>query len=221
LTPAETKKIFKQNNWLTVTGFQTRNPIHTAHECLQRKALEITDGLFIQPLIGWKKKGDFTPEAVVKAYEKMIARFFPPHRVQLAMLRTPMRYAGPREAVFHALIRRNFGCTHFVVGRDHAGVGNFYGKYDAHKLCRQFNDLGIKILYLQGPYYCKKCGTVVTEDDCRHGPEQAIPISGTEIRSLLSQGKVPPRELMREEIADVLLALQKKDRLFVEVSDGL
>ena len=191
--------------------------MHRAHEYLQRVALELTDGLFIQPLIGWKKGDDFSPEAVINAYEKMTEEFFPHNRVVLGTLRTPMRYAGPREAVFHAIIRKNHGCTHFIVGRDHAGVGNFYGKYEAQELCKSFGkNLGIEILSLCGPFYCRKCGTIVTEKTCGHGDKYVMDISGTAVRKMLSQGKRPPIEYMRKEISDVLINLNKKGKLFCE-----
>ena len=176
--------------------------------------MEIVDGVFIQPLIGWKKEDDFSSLAIIKAYERMIERFYSKERVILGTLKTPMRYAGPREAVFHAIIRRNFGCTHFIVGRDHAGVGGYYGKYDAHKLCDQFENLGIDILALNGPYFCRKCKTIVTDKSCPHGERFALSISGTQVRSMLKEGIRPPREYMRKEIADVLVSLAKKNRLF-------
>ncbi len=214
LTPAQPRKIFKEKGWKTVTGFQTRNAIHRAHEYLQRIALEVTDGLFIQPLIGWKKAGDMSPLAVVRSYEMMVKHFYSPERVVLGLLKTPMRYAGPREAVFHALIRRNFGCTHFIVGRDHAGVGGYYGKYEAQKFCGEFNNLGIKILKLCGPYYCEKCAMVVTEKTCPHGDAHAASISGTYLRSQFLKGEFPPSHLMRQEVAAVLKELAEKKQLF-------
>ena len=214
LTPEKTRKIFREKGWKTVTGFQTRNVIHNAHEYLQRIALEITDGLFIQPLIGWKKSDDMSPLAIVKSYETMLRRFYSPERVVFGLLKTPMRYAGPREAVFHAIIRRNYGCTHFIVGRDHAGVGDYYGKYEAQELCGQFNDLGIQILNLCGPYYCKECTAVVTEKTCPHGDKHMFSISGTYVRSQFLKGESPPPHLMREEIACVLRELAEKKQLF-------
>jgi len=214
LFPSDTREIFKRKGWQTITGFQTRNPLHRAHEYLQRVAMEITDGIFIHPLIGWKKPDDFSPFAVMQAYRKMFDSFYPSSRALLGTLMTPMRYAGPREAVFHAIIRRNFGCTHFIVGRDHAGVGNYYGKYEAHELCRQFTDLGIVILTLCGPYYCKKCGGIVTEKSCSHGDAYILDISGTEMRRMLSKGTRPPEEYMRPEISDVLIELSSKGLLF-------
>ena len=153
LTPAETKAEFARRGWQTIVGFQTRNVPHRAHEYLLRLALEQVDGLFIQPLVGWKKAGDFTPQAVMTGYRALIANFFREENVLLGALTTAMRYAGPREALFHAIVRRNYGCTHFVVGRDHAGVGDYYGKYEAHDLARRFDgELGIEIMYCHGPY---------------------------------------------------------------------
>ena len=214
LTPEKAKKKFKEKGWKTVVGFQTRNPIHRAHEYLQRVGMEVADGVFIQPLIGWKKKDDFSPEAVVRSYERMLESFYPKTRTMLGVLKTPMRYAGPREAIFHAIIRRNFGCTHFIVGRDHAGVGNYYEKYEAHELSSKFNDLGIEILRLCGPYYCKRCRGIVTEKTCAHGERYALPVSGTKIRSSFFAGQRPSEIYMRREISEVLIELVKNDQLF-------
>jgi sulfate adenylyltransferase len=216
LTPADTKSMFRARNWRTVVGFQTRNPPHRAHEHLQRIALEVFDGLFIQPLVGWKQPGDFRPEAVVKAYEAQIRTFYPSHKVLLSTLRTPMRYAGPREAVFHAIIRRNFGCTHFIVGRDHAGVGGFYGIYEAQALCREFTNLGITVLPLGGPFFCSHCDEVVTENSCDCGKQFAVPISGSKIRDCLKRQELPPASMMRREIVDVLVGLEREQRLFCD-----
>ena len=213
-TPTQTKQLFKEKGWQTVVGFQTRNPIHRAHEYLQRTALELVDGLFIQPLIGWKKEGDFTPEAVIKAYEVQVDQFYPTSRVVLDTLRTAMRYAGPREAIFHALIRKNYGCTHFIVGRDHAGVGGYYGKYEAQDLCLSIKDLGITILPLCGPYYCHKCGTITTEKTCKHGDDFTHSISGTEVRAHFREKKHLPQEFMRKEIMEALLELADQENLF-------
>ncbi len=214
LSPEKAKRIFKEKKWKSIAGFQTRNPLHRAHEYLQRIAIEIVDGIFIQPLVGWKKADDFSSLAIIKVYEKMIEHFYPQERVVLAVLKTPMRYAGPREAVFHAIIRRNFGCTHFIVGRDHAGVGGYYGKYDAHKLCSKFKDLGINILALSGPYYCQKCKSIVTEKSCPHAEKYALSISGTKVRTMLKKGIRPPKEYMRREISEILMELRKENNLF-------
>ena len=208
LRPENTKKIFTDKGWKTIVGFQTRNPIHKAHEHLQRIGLEVCDGLFINPIIGWKKKGDFTQEAVVAAYERMVEEFYPKNSVYMEGLKTQMRYAGPREAVFHAIIRRNLGCTHFIIGRDHAGVGGFYGAYDAHALARELSekyDLGIQLLLLHEPYYCKKCGMVVSEKNCSHYETDRVEISGTIIRKYINEGAIPDEIMLRKEIFESIL----------------
>lgn len=216
LKPSETKRIFENRGWNTVVGFQTRNPIHKAHEHIQRLGLEICDGLFINPIVGWKKKGDFTQEAVVAAYERMIEEYYPKERVYMAGLRTQMRYAGPREAVFHAIIRRNLGCTHFIVGRDHAGVGGFYGAYDAHALVKRISvehELGIDILLTREPYYCMKCKQIVTDKTCSHYNTDRIEISGTIVRKYITEGHMPDELLMRQEILDAILGCE---HIFIE-----
>ena len=208
LTPAETRAVFGERGWRTVVGFQTRNVPHRAHEYLQRIALERADGLFIQPLVGRRKAGDFTPQAILKGYHALIDRFYPKDRVLLGILTTAMRYAGPREALFHAIIRRNYGCTHFIVGRDHAGVGGYYGKYAAHELVRRFDgELGIEVIRLHGPYYCRLCDGIVTERTCPHEssrPEAVHHISATDMRRMLTGGTVPDRRLMRPEVVEAL-----------------
>jgi len=210
LTPAETKKIFQENGWENVVGFQTRNVPHRAHEYLLRIALEFGDGLFVQPLVGRKRAGDYAPEAIMRGYRALIGGYLPPQRVVLGVLSTVMRYAGPREAVFHAIIRRNYGCRHFIVGRDHAGVGDWYGLYDAHELTRRFDgDLGIEIMRLKGPYHCKKCDGIATENSCIHvGTENVEQISGTYMRKILGTGNHPDPHLMRQEVVDALKGIQ-------------
>lgn len=217
LSPAHTKKVFREKGFKTVAGFQTRNAIHRAHEYLQRIALEVCDGLFINPIVGWKKRGDFTEEAVLTGYRRMIEEFYPSERVYFAGLRTQMRYAGPREAIFHAIIRRNLGCTHFIIGRDHAGVGDFYGLYAAHELARKIEDrgnLGIELLLLNGPYYCERCGQVATDKTCGHDEKYRIPISGTKMRERLMAGELPDERFMRPEISKAILDLGK-DNIFI------
>ncbi|MBT6278065.1 MAG: sulfate adenylyltransferase [Chromatiales bacterium] len=220
LTPAQTRAEFARRGWTTVAGFQTRNVPHRAHEYLQRVALEHVDGLFIQPLIGRKKKGDYTPGAIIQSYQALIDGFYPRDNVILGVLTTAMRYAGPREAVFHALIRRNYGCTHFIVGRDHAGVGDYYDKYAAHDLTRQFDDeLGITIMRLHGPYHCRLCDGIVTEKTCPHElsePGEVTHISGTDMRAMLTGGGQPPRHLMRREVLESV----KGVTLFIEEDDA-
>lgn len=206
LKPEDTRRVFAEKGWRTVVGFQTRNPIHKAHEHIQRIGLEVCDGLFINPIVGWKKTGDFTQEAVMAAYHRMIEEFYPQGRVHIAGLKTQMRYAGPREAVFHALIRRNLGCTHFIIGRDHAGVGGYYGAYDAHALARELEpELGIHLLLTREPYFCKKCGQIVTDKHCAHYDTHRVEISGTIIRKYISDGYIPDEIMLRREIFDAIL----------------
>lgn len=194
----------------TIVGFQTRNAIHKAHEHLQKIALEVCDALFINPLIGWKKQGDFTQEAVMEAYEVMFEEFYPKNRVYIQGLETNMRYAGPKEAIFHAIVRKNAGCSHFIIGRDHAGVGDYYGVYDAHKLAKELSpskDLGIELLLLKEPYFCTKCQEIVSEKVCSHQDGHKISISGTKIRKALISGEIPDERFMRKEVAQALINL--------------
>ena len=217
LTPDETRAEFARRGWKTIAGFQTRNVPHRAHEYLQRVALELVDGLLVQPLVGRKKAGDYRPEAVIAGYQALIGEFLPKDRVLFAVLTTMMRYAGPREAVFHAIIRRNYGCTHFIVGRDHAGVGDWYGKYEAHDLtCRFDGELGITILRLSGPYHCSICDSIVTEKTCPHaGTDAAREIAGTDMRRILSGGVAPDPALMRPKIVAALKGVP----LFIEENE--
>lgn len=213
LDPDKTRKIFSKNGWQTVVGFQTRNPIHKAHEHLQRIGLEVCDGLLINPLVGWKKPGDFSEQAVMQAYEHMIDHYYPKDRVHLEGLRTYMRYAGPREAIFHAIIRKNLGCTHFIIGRDQAGVGGYYAQYEAHNLARILQsqgDLGIELLLLKGPYFCSRCDQIVSEKHCGHNETEITSVSGTMIRETLSRNERPDSRFMRPDIADVIIALGDK-----------
>lgn len=219
LTPDETRAEFARRGWKSVVGFQTRNVPHRAHEYLQRVALEIADGLFIQPLIGRKKVGDYAPAAIIAGYQALIGQFLPKERVLFGVLTTNMRYAGPREAVFHAIIRRNYGCTHFIVGRDHAGVGNYYETYAAHALAASFgNELGIQVLRLAGPYYCAICDGIATERSCPHevtAPDVIHHISGTDIRAALASGATPDPRHFR---ADVLNAVRDLP-MFIEANE--
>lgn len=205
LYPAETRVLFKEKGWRTIVGFQTRNAPHLGHEYIQKTALAFVDGLFINPLIGRKKKGDFKDEVILAAYDALIKNYYPRNSVVLAILRTWMRYAGPREAIFHAIIRKNFGCTHFIIGRDHAGVGNYYAPYDAQEIFSEFPDLGITPLFFREFFYCKKCGGIVNERICPHTNEYRIVFSGTKIRQMLLRGEKPPEYMMRPEVADVIL----------------
>lgn len=212
LDPQRTRKHFSDKGWETVLGFQTRNPIHRGHEYLQRLGLNRCDGLFINPSVGWKKQGDFTEKAVFAAYNKMIEKHYSSERVHMEGLRVYFRYAGPREAIFHALIRRNLGCTHFIIGRDHAGVGGFYEPYAAHELAtglQKKHDLGIDLIFSKEIYYCNKCECVVSHNDCEHTEDDFTSISGTAVRKFLSEGKYPDERFMRPEIADELLKLEE------------
>ena len=191
--------------------------MHKAHEYLQRVALEVCDALFINPLVGWKKVGDFSEEAVMNGYQTMIDEYYTGLNIYFKPLRTPMRYAGPREAIFHAIIRRNLGCTHFIIGRDHAGVGEYYSKYEAQELARKIiskHDLGIELLLLSEPYYCKKCEQIVSDKTCNHSDEYIQKISGTQIRAMLAEGKRPSNIFMRPKVADSIIALN--DNKFIK-----
>jgi sulfate adenylyltransferase len=211
LTPDATRAFFAERGWKTIVGFQTRNVPHRAHEYLLRLALEFADGLFVQPLVGQKKHGDCTPAAILAAYRTLIDGFLPRDRILLGVLSTAMRYAGPREAIFHAIIRRNYGCTHFIVGRDHAGVGDYYGKYEAQESALRFNgELGIQILPFAGPYHCARCGSIVTERTCPHGitqPNATTEISGTAVRNHLHTGRTCPQTWIRPEVLQSLEAI--------------
>ncbi|HIE53692.1 MAG TPA: sulfate adenylyltransferase, partial [Chromatiaceae bacterium] len=168
LWPLETRILFREKGWRSIAGFQTRNVPHLGHEYIQKAALTFVDGLFINPLVGWKKPGDFKDEVIIASYEVLIRNYFPRNAVVFSILRMEMKYAGPREAIHHAIVRKNFGCTHFIIGRDHAGVGNYYGPYEAWDIFREFPDLGIVPLFIREAFYCNKCGGMVNEKICPH-----------------------------------------------------
>jgi sulfate adenylyltransferase len=205
LLPKETRVLFKEKGWRTVVGFQTRNTPHIGHEYVQKAALTFTDGIFINPVIGRKKRGDFKDEVILASYEELIRHYYLKERAVMAILQMEMRYAGPREAIHHAIIRKNFGCTHIIIGRDHAGVGSYYHPYAAQDIFEEFPDLGIVPLFFRSFYYCRKCGSVVNEKICPHPPSEQIQFSGTKIRDMLVQGECPPAELMRPEVARVIM----------------
>ncbi len=210
LDPKETRFLFRRKGWKTVVAFQTRNAPHIGHEYLQRCGLEMTDGLFINPVIGKKKKGDFKDDVILRSYEILIDNYYPRNRVVLSILPMQMRYAGPREAVFHAIIRKNFGCTHFIVGRDHAGVGNFYGPYDAQDIFNKIeNEIGIKALKFENSFYCRTCGHMATEKTCKHNGEARVNPSGTKIRQAIVEGKDLEANLMRPEVLKFLKEVNK------------
>jgi sulfate adenylyltransferase len=206
LSPAETRILFREKGWRTIVGFQTRNPPHLGHEWIQRTALTFADGVFINPLIGRKKKGDFKDMPVLESYNRLIKDFFLRERAVLSILRTDMKYAGPREAIHHAIMRKNFGCTHFIIGRDHAGVGSFYEPYAAQDMFEEFPDLGIVPMFFSSFFHCRKCGGIANEKTCPHEDRYHTKFSGTAIRECIVKGDCPQREIMREEIAEILLA---------------
>ena len=208
--PAAVRARLAEMGLSRVAGFQTRNVVHRAHEYLQRVALELCDGLLVHPMVGWKKSGDFKPEVVRHAYRSFIDAYYPKNRALLAFLQVAMRYAGPKEAVFHAIIRKNFGCSHFIVGRDHAGVGGYYGMYAAHEIFDSLPDLGITILKLRGPFYCSKCETIATDHSCGHDDSVRDFISGTAIRKILTEGSDPSNYIFRKEVLESLKLFAKE-----------
>jgi sulfate adenylyltransferase len=211
LEPAETRAEFARRGWRTVTGFQTRNPIHRAHEYLQKTALEVTDGLLMHPLIGITKKDDISAEVRLKCYQAVLAGYFPAERAFLSAMPGPMRYAGPREAVLHALVRKNYGCTHFIVGRGHAGVGDFYRPYAAQEIFSYFSqgELGLQLFFFDNAFYCRICQGMATAKTCPHGMSEHVNLSGTAVRVMLAGGEALPPEFTRPEVAKVLLDAER------------
>jgi len=209
--PSETRKLFAEREWKTVAAFHTRNVPHRAHEYLQKLALEYTDGLFVHPIVGWKKSGDFSQRAQFETYEALFEHYYPRDRVLLGGFYCQVRYAGPREAVFHAIVRQNFGCSHIIIGRDHAGVGRFYGVYDAHRAFDAVRDLEITPFRFAGPFFCRRCDGIVTDRTCPHGGDDVSEISGTLVRKHVVNREPVPEFLLRPEVLDVLERLATEE----------
>ncbi|MFL6309210.1 MAG: sulfate adenylyltransferase [Nitrososphaera sp.] len=209
MTPAQTRAEISRRGWKSVVGFQTRNVPHVAHEMLQKAALNLFDGLLVNPLIGKKKHGDFKDELILSSYVALIDNYYPKNMVMFVTLHTEMRYAGPKEAIHHAIMRKNFGCSHFIVGRDHAGVGSYYHPFAAHEIFKDYIDIEIEPIFFPAFYYCKMCLMYSNERNCPHGPELREELSGTNMRKMVSNGDMPARHLMRPEVAKIIVSFKE------------
>ncbi len=209
MTPLQTRKAFEEAGWKTIVAFQTRNPPHVAHEVLQKTSITTLNGVFVNPLIGKKKSGDFIDPLIVKCYETLIKYYYPQNRCKLATLHTEMKYAGPKEAIHHAIMRQNYGCTHIIIGRDHAGVGNYYDPFAAHKIFDDYPDLEVTPIFFPAFFYCKKCLTFTNQKTCPHGIESREQISGTKLREMIQEGKTPSEFILRPEVSKIILSFDK------------